>query len=449
MNMKLKRIIYGGLFLLAMLATTGMAFGLPALLAAGGLGLTLAMAVGVPVAGTMTEQAIDEGNSHILMPDVVKKIIKIRPDNYPMDVILRTIGGQKTNSFMTRFYSLGVRDLMTTVKTAVRATDGSSAATKVHAVTLNSDAFADTNELLMFQGIKGSDSFDLVGRVISKEPTTNTYTIQLLNGVGTNGADIPQIAQDTKVSRIGQAMNELDARSDDYGNLPEDDYNYAQIIMSTISQGLYAKMMKKEVDFGLDDLRENALYDFRQKCEGSALFGVRSVRTHNGKRFYTMGGIYRKVVGNKKIAISKSDSVKSSVVDIANGLFTGNNGSDTRIMFAGNNVLAWLSKNAEYEKQMNANMVETTFGIRFSKIDTMWGRILIRPHKAFSFYGLDDQALIIDPEHLGRRVLKPMGVRHIDNKKNGTELSDSYVIEEAFCPIVTNPDVHAVVGLTD
>ena len=53
MNMKRKRIIYGGLFLLAMLATTGMAFGLPALLTAGGLGLTLAMAVGTPVTGTI------------------------------------------------------------------------------------------------------------------------------------------------------------------------------------------------------------------------------------------------------------------------------------------------------------------------------------------------------------------------------------------------------------
>lgn len=447
---KTTKILLGGLFFAGLLLCTAVAFGAVSAFTLGGVGVSLAMAasVGTPIQETMSEQNVDGANGNIFRPEVIKKIIEIRSSNYPLDTIMRNASGSKpTKAFETRFYSLGERDQVTTVNTAVSASE-SSAATKVHDVKLDTDAFAGVNEMLMFQGIKGSDKQNLVGHVVAVNPSTNTYTVMLMNGVGTNGADIPAIAKGTKVSRIGQAMNELDARSEDYAMVPENDSNFCQIIMSTISQGLYEKMLKKEVDFGLNEIKEAAIYDFRGKCEYASLFGVKKmVILPNGKRYYHMGGIYRSIASNKLIETLDSVAPKEAVVDWTKDIFTGNNGSDDRYMFAGEGILAWLGKSAEYQKQMNANMVEYKFGIRFNVIETNFGRLLVRLHKGFRFHGLDNEALVIDPEFLEYRVLRPMGVRHIDNKANGTELSDSYVIEEAFCPIVTNPDVHAVIRL--
>lgn len=432
---------------MGLLLFTASAFGAVSVFTMGGLGVSLAMAVGTAVQTTVTEQNVDEANENIFQPEVVKKITDIRSSNYPLDTIMRNVSGSKpTKAFEVRFYSLGERDQVTTVKTQVSATE-SSAATKVHEVQLDTDAFAGVNEMLMFQGIKGSDNQNLVAHVVAVNPSTNTYTVMLMNGIGSNGADIPAIAKGTKVSRVGQAMNELDARSEDYAMVPDNDSNYCQIIMSTISQGLYEKMLKKEVEFGLNEIKEAAIYDFRGKCEYASLFGVKKLIMYNGKRYYHMGGIYRAIASNKLIETLDSVSPKEAVVDWTKDIFTGNNGSDERYMFAGEGLLAWLGKSAEYQKQMNAKAVEYKYGIRFNIIETNFGRLYIRLHKGFRFHGLDNEGLVIDPEYLEYRVLRPMGVRHIDNKANGTELSDSYVIEEAFCPIVTNPDVHAVIRL--
>lgn len=446
---KATKIILGGLFFAGLLLCTALAFGAVSAFTLGGVGVSLAMAaaVGTPVQETVSEQNVDEANENIFQPEVIQKITKIRSSNYPLDTIMRNVSGSKpTKAFEVRFYSLGERDQMTTVNTAVSATE-SSAATKVHDVKLDTDAFAGVNEMLMFQGIKGSDNQNLVGHVVAVNPSTNTYTVMLMNGVGVNGADIPAIAKGTKVSRVGQAMNELDARSEDYAMVPENDSNFCQIIMSTISQGLYEKMLKKEVEFGLNEIKEAAIYDFRGKCEYASLFGVKKMIVYNGKRYYHMEGIYRSIASNKLIETLDSVAPKEAVVDWTKDIFTGNNGSDERYMFAGEGLLAWLGKSAEYQKQMNANAVEYKYGIRFNVIETNFGRLYVRLHKGFRFHGLDNEGLVIDPEYLEYRVLRPMGIRHIDNKANGTELSDSYVIEEAFCPIVTNPDVHAVIRL--
>ena len=300
---------------MGLLLCTALAFGAVSAFTLGGVGVSLAMAVGTPIQTTMSEQNVDQANENIFKPEVIQKITKIRSSNYPLDTIMRNVSGSKpTKAFEVRFYSLGERDQMTTVHTAVSATE-SSAATKVHDVKLDTDAFAGVNEMLMFQGIKGSDNQNLVGHVVAVNPSTNTYTVMLMNGVGSNGADIPAIAKGTKVSRVGQAMNELDARSEDYAMVPENDSNFCQIIMSTISQGLYEKMLKKEAEFGLNEIKEAAIYDFRGKCEYASLFGVKKMIVYNGKRYYHMEGIYRSIASNKLIETLDSVAPKEAVVD--------------------------------------------------------------------------------------------------------------------------------------
>lgn len=449
--MKTKRLLLGVFLLAGLLAiVVASVFGIHALISVSGISLAIAGAVGTPVQDTVTHQNVKEANEHIFKEDVVQKITKVRPSATPLDTILRTLSGKRPiKSFTTRFFSNGVRESVTTLKTAVTATSG-SAVNKTHKISLSNESFADTNDLLMFQGVKGSDNDNLVGHVIEKN-LQGEYTIMLLNGNGDQQRDIPAITEGTLVTRLTTAMNERDARSDEFSLVPSDDYNYCQIIMSTLSQGLYERMLEKEVDFNLTDLKDSTVYDFRRKCEGALLYGVRSLITHptTGKEFYHMGGIVR-TIGQNHIDFSTSAKASDAIVDWTKRIFVGNNGADTRYAFAGNDVLAWLSKKLAEEstKNIDAKKTEVVSGIRFNRIETEFGTLMLRHHPDFSTYGMENKILVFDPDFIEIRNLKPMGIRKIDNAANGTELSESFVMEEAFTNIVTNPAAHALIEMT-
>ena len=55
--------------------------------------------------------------------------------------------------------------------------------------------------------------------------------------------------------------------SEDPSQMPYSDSNYCQIHMTTVSEGLYQKLTEKDVQFGLLDMKEQALLDFRMTNE--------------------------------------------------------------------------------------------------------------------------------------------------------------------------------------
>ena len=420
----------------------------------GAEGLTLAAAgaavVGTSVEDTVTIQNVEGANANILEEDVVKKIVKIRPSATPLDTILRSLSGKKsTKSFTTRFFSAGVRDINTTVKTAVAATAG-SAANKIHQVALNNESFAGVNDLLMFKDVNGGDGKMLVCHVIERGSTPGTYNVMMLNGTGDEKRDTPAIPEETEVIRLSTAMNERDARNEDYAIIPDDDYNYCQIIMSTLSQGMYEKMVAKKVDFDLADLKDSAIYDFRRKCEGALLWGVRQkmVRPSDGRVYYHMGGMARKISENS-MTFQSSAKASDTVVDWTKHIFCANNGSDRRFAFAGDDILEWLDKKlaAESHKNVEAKNTEVVAGLTFNKIETNFGTLLVRSHKDFANLGMSKKMMVFDPEYIELRNLRPMNIRKIDNAAVGTELSESFVLEEVFTNIVTNPKAHAMITM--
>lgn len=405
---------------------------------------------GTPVTEPVSIQNVNEANENILDEDITKRITQIRPSATPLDTILQNVSQkQSTKSFVTRFFSSGVRDNLSIVKTGVAATAGGSQA-KTHEVSLQHETFADTHDLLMFLDIAGSDGGDLVGHVVEKDLKGNV-TIMLLNGTGDNHRDIPAIPEGTKVVRLSTAMNELTARGDDHAMVPSDDFNYCQIIMSTLTQGLYERDAAKKIDFNLNLLKDACLYDHRRKREGAALFGVREILLDpkTGKEIYHMGGIARTIQKYNSLSFDGQHNVMDTFIEITRHLFQDNNGADERYAFCGNNVLAWLAKGMAKDsvKNIEAMNTEIKYGIRFNKFESNFGTLLLRHHPDFASYGMDNKILIFDPEYINLKVRKPLGIRQIDNAKNGTELSETFVMEEAFTNEVTNPKVHAMVEI--
>lgn len=452
--MKTNKILKIGLAVLGLIAIMAVTYVLndclAGFVACSGVSLAFAAPVGTSVQDTLTIQNVEEANSNILEEEVIKKITKVRPSATPLDTLLRNLSSKgKTDSLIVRYFSSGVKEINTTVKTALTATTGSTA-TKVHQIALTDESFADVDDVLMFKEVNGKDGQMLVCHVIERGSTPGTYNVMMMNGLGDAERDTPAIPEGTEVIRLSTAKNERDARSADYAIVPDDDYNYCQFIMSTLSQGLYEKIHAKKIDFDLTDLKDSAIYDFRRKCEGASLWGVRAkmVRPSDGRVYYHMDGIARKIAQNA-MKFNKTSKASAAIVDITKHVFCSNNGSDRRFAFAGDDILEWFDKKLAEEsyRQIQEKSTEVVAGIEFNKFVTNFGTILVKAHSDFNKFGMSKKMMVFDPEYIELRSFKPMGVREIDNTKNGTELSNSYVIEEAFTNIVTNKPVHSMIEM--
>lgn len=437
--------------LLAIVAAS--VFGIHAFISATGVSLAMAGVVGTPIEDTATMQNTDEANPDILDKEVVKSIIQIRPSATPLDTLLNNVSGKKTTkSFEVEYFSSGVRDKVSSVKTTVAATSGSSPIQQLIAVTLENPRFADTHDIIMFPEITDTeDGQELKAHVFKRDITNGTISMMAINGKGLYKRDIPSIQAGTKVVRIGKAMDERSARCEDFYIAPSNESNYCQIFMTTLSEGLYHKMSKKRVDFDLTEMKDSAIYDFRRQKEGAALFGKKAllISPENNLRYHHMDGIATVIGRNKAISFKSNDTVTKAITDWTRAIFTGNNGADTRYAFVGDDLMAWLTENAEIRKYMDGKASEMVHGIRFNKLETNFGVLMLKSHPDFKAYGYDKKMLVFDPEYIDLYHFKPMSARVIDNEKNGTELSQSYVMEEVFCPIVTNPDVHALITMTE
>lgn len=124
--------------------------------------------------------------------------------------------------------------------------------------------------------------------------------------------------------------------SEDPSQMPYSDSNYCQIHMTTVSEGLYQRLSEKEVNFGILDMREQALLDFRMTNEADALFGVkeRFVDPVTRKVKYMSDGLVRKI--EKHLDMGAESKISNDLLyGWCSDVFCGNNGSERRIMFYG------------------------------------------------------------------------------------------------------------------
>jgi hypothetical protein len=89
---------------------------------------------------------------------------------------------------------------------------------------------------------------------------------------------------------------------------------------------------------------------------------------------------------------------------------------------------------------------EIVYGVRFKRIETAFGNLLLKMHKGFSFVpSWAERGLILDMNYIQKRVLKPMETRKLDKKSSGLSNTESYLLDEAFCVSTHFPDVHMAV----
>ena len=396
------------------------------------------LATGAGVAGTVDTEAAGAGSDDFVMTDISKKISRIRPDDVPLDTMLREIGaGDTAEAWKFEFYentSRSVGDVMTAAYTT-----GTAGAKNI---SVGSVSNWNVDDVIYVPSIyaNGSSGAPLRMQVIDKDITEGTLQVIAINGTQSTGSEltvIPSIADTTPLYCIGNAKEELAAQTGAYQMLPGKIYNYAQVHMAQVEEGIYQSMNKTEVDYGLLEFKADSIYDMRLKANLASLLGTRAYRfdPKSGKMKYFSGGL-REFAGvgldYSKASTAANLLSHNKFIDWAEQMFADNNGSSRRVLGAGSKLIAGLMKVPSIQKQVEAKQTEIIFGVKFNVIDTAFGQFLIVHDKSLNQVGHSYDGYIIDPSKIRRRERIAMSWTKLELDKTGISKVNAWRLEDCF-----------------
>ncbi|MBS7409942.1 MAG: hypothetical protein KIG59_03145, partial [Muribaculaceae bacterium] len=318
----------------------------------------------------LTLSAATEASPGLLINEIDKRIVKIRPMATPIDQLSRWAGAKKSGSMVVDYYSVDTRPTQAKTTDDYEGIDDNPSlniSQRLVRLTLDDASAFEPSETILIKGISGymddrttRGVLDLVLYVESKN--SNVLTCSAVNGLEKSGVVFsPSIPSGTTVVRMGRAATELDVQTAQFEALPVKSQNFCQIFKMQIEQSTLQKIANKEVGWTFTDQEEAAVYDMRQGMEKNFLFGVKGRVYDNEKKEEVLltGGIWRQAGGEfKYVSGALNDDVLVSMMRQA---FTGNAGSRRKVLIAGSGLIEQL------------NRLETTRVVMASENVVKWG----------------------------------------------------------------------------
>lgn len=408
--------------------------------------------------GTHTTGVVDGATKVTGTPEINKattsqKLAKIGWSNAPLDTFLRNIGKGKTNSDTYQFFSVTARGVACTASAAEEKGDviEVTLATGVHSLSKSGVLMVPTlkveNGVAASAGAKPSlkplmlhiADIDYSGKKVSLVPLNGTVEASLLANVTFYRAGIA-CDQDVAITEDPQAM-------------PTKDHNHCQRMLCTISENMYQALQDKEVEYGLNDYRDQALLDFRLQSEMAAIFGGGAVAGENfidpksNKRKLHMRGVLDFDIQN--IMKTEADEGVDAFLNRAmEELFAVNNGSSERLLLYGAGFATALANSKWWQKQLEANKTEMKWGVTWKMVESNFGSLRGIMDPALSLTGeYSNCALVIDPAHVRLVEQVPLQERKLDLVSAGIRNSKDIVLEESITLELTNPKAHGLLVL--
>lgn len=416
-------------------------------------GTATALANGTQV-NTAERSALETTDYREWAPNLIKdpvdqKIVQIRPYATLFDTILRYVGTQQSNNLEFKYWQISAREQKDKVKTFT-ATANSNKKQCTGKLDPTNIGFADKTDNILVKGVKGADGEDLVLYVYNKDDQYLYVSVDEDQVVASSSDwTIPAIAKDTELYLMGRSAAELDTTSPAIEFFPEEKTGYCQIFKCEITMSNYAKMANKEVKWDLNEIEEEALFDFRRAMEKSYLFGRQSkvYDPLKKKYIYRTGGIFSTVLkanGEYQLNSAATDP-NAEIVDMMKHIFVGNSGAKERFALAGSDAVAKISKMQKVYKHQDAVKTEVIMGVTWSKIVTNFGTLNIASHPVFDETPYGSYMLVIDPQFVKKWQCTPFERQEVDGKEHLIVNGDIVVFTETAGVAVYNPKVHSVV----
>jgi len=180
--------------------------------------------------------------------------------------------------------------------------------------------------------------------------------------------------------------------------------------------------------------------------EMSYIWGIRAqfVDKEDEERKFTCGGLASFMT--KTINYTFSNGITNDIwVDWTQEIFADNAGSDTRFLFAGDDLLATISKIEGVNKQLEAKETEVKWGITFSKVETKFGTLFIKRHPLFGLAGQSKNGIVLDVNHLEEHEYFPLQFTTLELKKSGQRNANATVLQKVSTGVLRYPGTHAMI----
>lgn len=394
------------------------------------------------VDGPLTTENAAAASPSLLVNEIDKQIVKIRPMATPIDQLSRCAGSKRAGSMTVDYYNVDTKPTSVNVVSCTAQGDDVKAVVKT-----DNDDIIDVSDTLLVDGVYGYDNEGneveelLVLYVVAKDD--NGITVMAANGmpVKSKGLCVPPIVEGSKMIRMGRAATELDVQTSQFEALPQKAQNYCQIFKMQIEQSTLQKIANKEVNWTMSDQEEAAIYDMRLGMEKNFLFGVKQKIYDYRKKETVMltGGIWHQA--GKTFSYSDEAFTQDTVIDMMREAFTGNAGSKRKVLIGGSGLIGRLNK-LNYTKVINAGESVAKWGIDFSEMSSKFGKLYVLLSEVFDECGKPDNGIIIDPEYLQKYSHLPFGTEALNLKSAGVRNTDALVLTEASCLVLRYPKAH-------
>jgi hypothetical protein len=220
-----------------------------------------------------------------MLPDIDKRILKIRPMATPVDQISRSANSRSAAAMEVQYYAVDSRPSSAVVSGISKSNDNDGSYIIKFAENNAGRAFSKTDTVLLSgKMVDGLSPMFYVTDVDSRSITA-TY-------IGPDDEfiyDDPS-AGETLAIRMGRAASELDVQTPQTTFVPKSYSNYCQIFKAQVEQGALLTSGLKTADMSFTDQQEAAIIDMRMGMERNFLFGARKkIVTSDGNTYFTEG----------------------------------------------------------------------------------------------------------------------------------------------------------------
>ena len=396
----------------------------------------------------LTTDLTREASPSLLLNDIDRQIVKIRPMATPIDQLSRYAGSKHVGSMIVDYMNVDTKATNTVLSEDYDEPETMTAGSvpKAYIHTENDEIF-DASDTILVQGVLGYEPNgvtrsrnELVLFVVGRDD--DGVSVMTVNGkkIGQVENCVPSIPADTTLIRMGRAASELDVMSPQFEALPTKDQNFCQIFKMQVEQSTLQRLAKKEVNWTMSDQEEAAIYDMRLGMEKSFLFGVKRKLWHPDKKENVLftGGIWYQA--GKTFSYTESMD-NDQVVDLMREAFTGNKGSKRKVLIGGSQLIGMFSK-LDYTRVVSSNETVSKWGIDFTEVRSKFGTLYLLLSEIFDECGMPECGMVIDPEYLQKYCHIPFSTESLNLKSSGLRNTDALVLTEASCLVLRYPNAH-------
>ena len=395
----------------------------------------IATEYGTVISNKLADNGADVETANYLEEDLNPTIVKIRPQDTPIDTITRMIGNvEKSESWEAGGWEIGTREVSDDV-TAVGTDTVTISAGDMWLV-------GDTFVLMTPDGPYKDKDGNAVSCIVTAK-ANKVLNVQRV-GKSANTAMPSNVATEgLEALRLSRAVSELTASVSGFAIQPTDRKYYNQTHMCQVEESVIHAIHKKKVAMDFSTYKEQTLWDFKRGMEYANLFQIGGLsKDAEGNLVHLATGIWWQMTEQSTI---NYDEIPTDETWNALGkdIFEGNNGSDRRFLLAGPDLMLHISKIHAYAKQLEAKNTEVVLGVRVYKIETPFGELLVKPMGTlFSGY-FSKCGIVLDVNYLKKYVMEPLTATVLELDKTGQRrVKNAVRMHETYSLFLENLPVH-------